>query len=302
MENELAESLKSVHEHRCNFHGLNYFTTQQLLQIRRELGNYKQSKPRTQQLYSLLMSYSLNVTIGDITKAIDEVCTLLSEQAANEEVQEQHSETQSDDVAEKKSVEQTRTEDVEVVDAKPSNEEHSSKEKLTDLISQFSSEEEDVFEQLRALEYSNIMCYKAVKHAFSSTEDDNERMDVAMEWCFDNSYLCDDSEVVIVSSSPSIASGEKPHQSVQASDASPTENCDVQHPVVQQLLDLGYSVELSIKAAKLHHEDFEKASEWCLDDETKHHDGEQSLFSSINESIATSFQDEEDETSTRYIT
>ena len=302
MEDELTESLKSVHEHRRSFHGLNYFTTQQLLQIRRELGNYKQSKPRTQQLYSLLMSYSLNVTVGDIKKAVDEVCTLLGEQAANEEVEEEHTETQSDVVVEKKSVEWTGTEDVEIIDAKTSNEEHSSKEKLSDLISQFSPEEEDIFEQLRALEYSNLMCYKAVKHAFSSTEDDDERMDVAMEWCFDNSNLCDDGDVERASSSPSTASGKEvnlPHQSVSASETSPAENYDVQHPVVQQLLDLGYSAELSVKAAKLYHGDFEKASEWCLDDEAKHHDTEQSLFSSISESFTASFQDEGDEAPTK---
>ena len=301
MENELSESLKSVHEHRQNFHGLNYFTTQQLLQIRRELGNYKQSKPRTQQLYSLLMSYSLNVTASDIERVVDEVCKLFSEQAANEQVEEESTETQLNVVTENKSFELTSAEeDREVSNVKSSNEEYSSKEKLSDLISQLSPEEEDVFEQLRALEFNNVICYKAVRHAFSSTEDDDERMDVAMGWCFDNSNLCDDNEV---SSIPKTASGEEvnlPHQSTPDSNTSLSESYNVQHPVVQQLLDLGYSAELSIKATKLHHGDFEKASEWCLDDEAKHHDTEQTLFSSISEGVTTSFQqDEGDVVSTR---
>ena len=299
MENALSVELDSVHEYRRNFHGLNYFTTQQLLQIRWELGNYKQSKPRTQQLYSLLMNYSLNITAGDIEKTVDEVCTLFSEQAANEEVEEESTETQLNVVTETKSVEWRSAEDREISDAKPSNKEHSSKEELCDLISQLSPEEEDIFEQLHALEYSNIVCYKAVKHAFSSTEDDDEKMNVAMEWCFDNCNLNND----VVRASTTANAAETidaiPHQNVQTK-TSHMESYDFQHPVVQQLLDLGYSAELSIKATKLHHGDFEKASEWCLDDETKHHDIEQILFSSVSEIETRSFQpDEGDKVSTR---
>ena len=294
MENELSESLESVHEHRRSFHGLNYFTTQQLLQIRRELGGYKQSKPGTQQLHSLLMSYSLAITAGDIEKAVDEVCTLFREQAANEEVEEGSTETELNAVTENKSAESR--EEKEVGSTKSLNEERSTKEDLSDLISQLSPEEEDIFEQLRALEYSNVVCYKAVKHAFSFEDnDDDERLDVAMGWCFDNS----DSDVVIVSSSPTTESHTEGDVSHQSAPVSPTGNYDAQNPIVKELIELGYSAELSIKAAKLHHGDFEKASEWCLDDEAKHHDADQTLFSSICDSMTTSFQQDEEQVSPR---
>jgi len=296
MENALSTALHSVHEHRHNFHGLNYFTTQQLLQIRRELGNYKQSKPRTQQLYSLLMSYSLSITASDIEKVVDEVCTLFSEQEANEEIKEKSTKTQLD--AKLDGLKNTK--DEEIVDTKLSNEEQSSKEELSDLISQLTLEEEDIFEQLHALEYSDLMCYEAVKHAFSSSEVDNKRLDTAMEWCLDNCHMYDN-DVMRTGTTGNDAEirNEKPHQNAQTNKKLCMESYDVQDHVVQQLIDLGYPAELSIEAAKLHHGDFEKASEWCLDCEAKHHDTEQPLFSTISEngkiSISQNVQSEKDE-------
>ena len=94
MERELTDLLVTINDHRLQFHALNYFTTQQLLQIRRELGNLKQDGTRevTPQLHSLLSSFSLYITSDDIMNAVETVCLLLNEQEAIYEKQESRNE------------------------------------------------------------------------------------------------------------------------------------------------------------------------------------------------------------------
>ena len=300
MEKELKDLLDSINKQRLEFHALNYFTTQQLLQIRQELGYLKHDSTRevTPQLYSLLSSFSLYITSDEIKDAIEAVCSLLTEQEAIYEKQESRNEafevqlplaTEASIAAEALVTTQPEQNEYNSV-----NDEHvgegDSHNDLKCLIENLSKDEEEIFEQLHDMEYSDLVCYKAVKHAFSSNSDD--KLSEAMKWCFENSsqYKKDDiathslSTVQDVNVNVTNNTQEPSHQYAQfeINKTPPKENIDIKHPVVQKLIESNFTPELAIKGARMFNGNFEQAFEWCLKSENKNIEPQQSSFVSFS--------------------
>lgn len=295
MEKELSSTLDLINDQRHHFHALNYFTTQQVLQIRRELGNLKQDKAVnvTPQLFSLLTSFSLQITANDIKNIVEEVCTLFGEQEGISQNEENEvSDVQLLNVSEDAAVENDTFDETQkekqLVDHK-----HVHKN-LNELIQDLTEDEEEIFVQLHNLGYSKIVCYKAVQHAFSSTENTNsdDVLDTAMEWCFDNANLYDQEDDMNIGFddnskfSPVGNSEESTSDQHGCSEAEKTESISISHPVVQELLKLGFTPELSLKGVELCNGDFEQASEWCLNAETENNETEQPLFATIDNNIS----------------
>ena len=299
MENELKDLLDSINEQRLQFHALNYFTTQQLLQIRQELGNLKQdsTKEVTPQLHSLLSSFSLYITSNDIKNAVETVCSLLNEQEAIYEKQESRNEafevqlplaTDHEVVIATEArvttqPEQTQCNDDHVNEANSQN-------KLQWLIENLSKDEEEIFEQLHdELYYIDIVCYKAVKHAFSSNNDD--KLNEAIKWCFENSSQYENDDIATPSVSPvqdtnvNIDNTQEPsHRDAQFEivKTPPKENIDIKHLVVQKLIESNFTPDLAIKGARKFNGNFEQAFEWCLKSENKNIEPQQSYLVSFS--------------------
>ena len=299
MEKELKDLLDSINEQRLQFHALNYFTTQQLLQIRRELGNLKQDSTRevTPSLYSLLSSFSLYITSDEIKGAIEAVCSILNEQEAIYEKQESKNEAFEVQIplATEASIttETCVTAQPELPQYNSVNDEHVGQENsLKELIENLSKDEEEIFEQLHdALEFSDIVCYKAVKHVFSSNSDD--KLNEAIEWCFENSSQYENDAIA----TPSVSSDDK-NVNINISNntqepsyrdapsemnkSPPKENIDIKHLVVQKLIKSNFTPELAIKGARMFNGNFEQAFEWCLMSENKNIEPQQSSFVSFS--------------------
>ena len=302
MEKELSDTLDLINKHRHHFHALNYFTTQQLLQIRHQFGNLKQNKAAdvTPQLLSLLTSFSLQITASDITNIIEEICSEQEAISRNEE--NEVGEVQSLSISEDEATENTNGETQEenqMTDDKIEEKEHKEKEhkNLSELIQELTEEQEEIFVQLHNLGYSKIVCYKAVQHAFSSAEctSDDDTLDAAMEWCFDNANQYGQNDDTVTTSdtnnkSDAVSDNEgttsDQHGPSEAEKTMPKESISISHPVVQELLELGFTPELSLKGATLCNGNFEQASEWCLNAETESSEIEQPLFASFDNSVS----------------
>ena len=193
MENELKGLRDSINEHRLEFHALNYFTTQQLLQIRRDLGNLRQDDTAkvTPQLHSLLRRFSLHITSNDIKNEVEAVCYLFNEQEAICKKQEDTKEVFEVElplVARANVATELAVNEHEAVTDEPMDKGDSQSE-LKLAIENLSNEEEELFEQLQDLDYSDTVCYNAVKHAMLSKSDD--KLTEAMTWCFNNASQYD---------------------------------------------------------------------------------------------------------------
>ena len=303
MENELKDLLDSIKEQRLKFHALNYFTTQQLLQIRRELGYLKQDSARevTPQLYLLLSSFSLCITSDEIKGAIEAVCIMFKEQELMYKKQESSNEAFEVPLPLATEAEANITTEAWVATQPEQNEYNSvndehvgegdSQNDLKCLIENLSKDEEEIFEQLHDdLEYSDLVCYKAVKHVFSSSSDD--KLNEAMKWCFENSsqYENDDIDDNIITGSIStnqddisdIKKLSNQDAEFEANKTPPKENIDIKHPVVQKLIQSDFTPELAIKGARMFNGNFEQALEWCIKSEEKNIEPQQSSFVSFS--------------------
>ena len=269
MENELKDLLDSIKEQRLKFHALNYFTTQQLLKIRHQLGNLKQDSIAkvTPQLHSLLSTFTLHITSNDIKNVVEMVCLKAideNQDSINEGVEVQFPLTAGANIATE--LEQNKYETVsnEGIDAECSQHEP----KL--LIENLSKDEEELFEQLLDLEYSDIVCYNAVKQAFSS--DSGDKLTDAMTWCFKNASQYNDNSTdhdgdksgTFIDKGPS-------HKDTQSEvdNVAPKEDIDINHVVVQKLIQSSVTPELAIKGAEMFDGDFKQAFEWCSKSEKK---------------------------------
>ena len=289
MENELKDLLDSINEQRLKFHALNYFTTQQLLQIRRELGNLKQDSTRevTPSLYSLLSSFSLYITSDEIKSAIEAVCSMFKEQETIYEKQRNKHEAFEVQLplATVLSIASETTQPEQNEYNSMANE--NTQNELKILIESFSEDEEEIFEQLHdGLEYSDLICYKAVKHVFSSNSVD--KLNEAIKWCFENSSQYEDDDIATHSVSTDqddISDIKKPSSQdaqFEANKTPPKENIDIKHPVVQQLIQSNFAPELAIKGARMFNGNFNQALEWCLKSENKNIEPQQSSFVSFS--------------------
>ena len=71
MEEKLEEWKEEVKNARNEFYELNYYTTHQLLVLRRELGRLKASVPLPAQVMALLQSISCDITPNDVETAVE---------------------------------------------------------------------------------------------------------------------------------------------------------------------------------------------------------------------------------------
>ena len=285
MEAELSKTLGLIDQQRHEFHALNYFTTQQLLQIRCELGILKQNKSAevTPQLLSLLTSFSLQITANDIKNAVEEVCISSSEQAVCMKAENKVVEVQSPTISEVKIDEgtfDTIQKENQLADGELVEKEHRD---LDELIQELTADEEEIFVQLLNLRYSKVVCYHAVKHAFLSAENAkmDDILDVAMDWCFDNANQYKNDSINREETTPD---QDGPAEAEKT--AMTEENITISHTAVQKLLELGFSPELSLKGARLCNGDFDQASEWCLNAETSNNEMEQPLFASLEDNTS----------------
>ena len=286
MEEELKGLLKSISEQRLEFHALNYFTTQQLLQIRRELGNLRQDTTRevTPQLYSLLSCFSLHITSDEIKNIVESVCLILNEQEAIYEKQESRNEDYEMQLPLTTEVSIVTGPHVAIEPEHSVNDEcvaeEDSHNKLNFLIENLSKYEEEIFDQLHDLDYSDIVCYNAVKHVFSSNSD--SKLSEAIEWCFKNSdqYENDITPSVSTDQDLNIVNDiqEPSHQIMQFEmNRTPSKEIfDIKHLVVQKLIQSNFTPELAIKGARMFNGNFEQAFEWCIKSENKNMELEQS--------------------------
>ena len=282
MENELKGLRDSINEHRLEFHALNYFTTQQLLLIRRELGNLRQDGTAkvTPQLHSLLCSFSLHITSSDIKNEVEAVCYLFNEQEAickKQENTKEAFEVELPLVTRANVATELAVNEHEAVTGEPMDEGDSQSE-LKLAIENLSNEEEELFEQLQDLDYSDTVCYNAVKHAMLSKSD--KKLTEAMTWCFKNASQYDDSTTASVSSDhgsnkrKTVAIGEPFHKDI-TDITQPKEIIDIKHAVVQKLIQSNFMPELAIKGARMFNGNFEQAFEWCLESEKKSNEPQQ---------------------------
>jgi len=296
MEKELNDLHDSINAHRLEFHALNYFTTQQLLQIRRDLGNLKQGRAKgiTPQLYSLLSSFSLDITSDDIKGIVEAICTIFNEQEANYEKQESINEMveiQLPHVTETSVASEPEiTESEYQLATDECMDERNSQNELKMLIENLSEHEEEIFEQLhRDLEFSEIVCYYAVKHAFSSNSDNV--LGEAMRWCHKNynQYENDDVPTISIAANENITNNiEEPtykDPQLEMDETPPKEVIDIKHHVVQKLIQSNFTPELSIKGANMFNGNFEQAFKWCLKSENKDNELQQSSFVSFSSAI-----------------
>ena len=300
MEKELSGTLDLINEQRHHFHALNYFTTQQLLQIRHELGSIKQNKAAdvTPQLLSLLTSFSLQISPSDIKDVVEEVCTLFSEQEAIGRKEENEvSEILSPTVSEDKVLAEDHTTHDKTRQLVDNEHVEKDQKSLDKLIQDLAEDEEEIFVQLQDMDYSKIVCYKAVQHAFSSTDNttNDDILGAAMNWCFDNynqfdqnndtvTILDDSNHPNTVSSNEEMICDES--RPLDAEETVPEETISISNPIVQELLKLGFTPELSLKGAKLCNGSFEQAAEWCLNAETGSSETEQPLFASFDNNVS----------------
>ena len=284
MEEELSCLIKSVNEQRQNFHALNYFTTQQLLQIRCNLGKLKQDNAAdvTPQLYSLLRSFSWQITVNEIKDIVGKVFALLNEQKAN--CENEDSEYDTPEILQSETTEHVNVENLEE-ETQPMDSKEDIHEDLKGLIENLPKDKEEIFEELRGYDYTEIVCYKAVQYAFSLHENasNDDLLDAAMDWCFDNANQYNQNKnLKFDDTTESPQETELPQGNVQqeVKKAVPKMIYSVKHPVVQELLKLDFPLELAIEGAKLFHGNFEQAAEWCLNAETEGGNSQQSLFTS----------------------
>ena len=269
MEIELKDLLDSIKEQRLKFHALNYFTTQQLLKIRHQLGNLKQDSTAkvTPQLHSLLSTFTLHITSNDIKNVVEMVCLKATDEkqdSINKAVEGQFLLTAGANIAIELDQNEHETVCNEGMDAE------CSQHKLKVLIENLSKEEEELFEQLLDLEYSDIVCYNAVKQAFSSNSGD--KLTDAMTWCFENAGQYNANftnhgshkSVTFINKGPS-------HKDTQleVDNVPPKEDININHVVVQKLIQLNITPELAIKGAGMFDGDFKQAFEWCSKSEKK---------------------------------
>ena len=285
MEAEVNSTLGLINEQRHKFHALNYFTMQQLLQIRCELGILKQNKSAevTPQLLSLLACFSLQITAYDIKNIIEEVYTSFSEHSICMKEENEVVKVQSPTISEDKIVEGTcdaTQKESQLADGELVEKGHKD---LGKLIQELNNDEEEIFVQLLDLRYSKVVCYNAVKHAFLSAENASidDILNIAMDWCFDNAnqYKNDN-----INNEETMPDQDGPVEAKKT--AMTEENITISHNAVQKLLELGFSPELSLKGAKLCNGDFDQASEWCLNAEISNNEMERPLFASLEDNTS----------------
>ncbi len=104
MERDLSRWRDTIREERGNFYHLNYFTTQQLLSLREELGCFKEGRadrPIKPEIMALLQSVSRNITPQNVKESLFNIIALFGEQTALDESSEEYVKAIQDGVTHK---------------------------------------------------------------------------------------------------------------------------------------------------------------------------------------------------------
>ncbi len=104
MERDLSRWRDTIREERNHFYHLNYFTTQQLLSLREELGCFKEGRadrPIKPEIMALLQSVSRNITPQDVKESLFDIVAIIGEQTALDESSEEYVKAIQDGVTHK---------------------------------------------------------------------------------------------------------------------------------------------------------------------------------------------------------
>ena len=104
MEEDLKDWRDAIRHQRNNFYHLNYFTTQQLLSLREELGCFKEGRadrPIKPEIMALLQSVSLDITPQNVKDSLFNIIAILGEQTALDESSEEYVKAIQDSVTHK---------------------------------------------------------------------------------------------------------------------------------------------------------------------------------------------------------
>ena len=104
MERDLSRWRNTIRDERDNFYHLNYFTTQQLLSLRWELGCFKEGRadrPIKPEVMALLQSVSRDITPQNVKESLFDIIAILGEQTALDESSEEYVKAIQDSVTHK---------------------------------------------------------------------------------------------------------------------------------------------------------------------------------------------------------
>ena len=221
MEKDLAEWQKNVKNYRKQYPHLNYYTSQQLLDLRKELGKLKKNpeSPASHALKQLLLSVTPNPSQSKIASALSNAVKTMSKNISSLEMQVQ----QKNNFSAKSAV------------------------PIFDLTA-LSEEKKEIF---KTLHDDYVLKISVILAAYSELEEDAEEEEVR-EWCMEHEHEFkdeDDVELLVMSA-----------ESNEDEDPIAEDN-----PLVLELLEEGYSLEIAIEAVQKAKQDPQLAREIASD-------------------------------------
>ena len=222
MENNLVEWQKNVEKYRKQYPHLNYYTSQQLLDLRKELGKLKKDPKSfaSHELKQLLLSVTPNPSQSKITFALSNAMKAMSKNTSSSGMK----------------VKQTNVFSTKSVTP------------AFDLTA-LSEERKEILKALRDDYDFKVFVILA---AFSELEEDADEDDVR-EWCMEHEHEFKDEDDVDLSAVMSAESNE---------DEDPIAEDD---PLVLELLEEDYSLEIAIEAVQKAKQDPQLAREIASD-------------------------------------
>ncbi len=297
MEKDLNDWRDTIRHQRNKFYHLNYFTTQQLLSLRYELGLFKESRadrPIKSEIMALLQSVSRDISPQNVKESLFEIIALFGEQAALDQSSEEYV----------KAIQNRMT---HTCKAKSYNLPHrnmqfrkKSSERIKDIVVNDNIPEAilsiDELTDIQKIILANLnenygFRTKLVLLAFDRCAK-TENEEVIVEWCNENSKdfpypdseeetastmsYDDDDHDSITSDSPSHTTMDCEGPSAPTTTDSLGKNqkinakihfrqLDKHHPTVMDLVEAGFDLEQSIKAASKYPDDPSAAIDY-LDD------------------------------------
>ena len=304
MEEDLNDWRDTIRHQRNHFYHLNYFTTQQLLSLREELGCFKEGRadrPIKPEIMALLQSVSLDITPQNVQDLLCDIIAILGEQTALDKSSEGYVKAIQDSVTHKANRYNDSLKHNLADSIKPSIQFNKKTLSATqDDISQPQLSIDDLTDNQKTI-LANVkqtcnLRTKLVLLAFDRCAKADDE-DVVVEWCLDNSenfpYPDSDEETAssmsyddddhdsITSDRPSHATTMDYEEQRTITDASAGNRkinarihirqhvpIDEHHPTVTDLVEAGFDLEQSIKAASKYPDDPSAAMDYLDDSNT----------------------------------
>ena len=323
MEEDLNNWRDTIRDERGNFYHLNYFTTQQLLSLREELGCFKEGRadrPIKPEIMALLQSVSLDITPQNVKDSLFNIIAILGEQTALDESSEEYVKAIQDSVTHKanrynESLKNNLAADSIKLSIQSNKKTLNATQVLKNIvvnddISQPQLSIDDLTDNQKTILANVKQTYslhtKHVLLAFDRCAKADDE-DVVVEWCLEHSedfpYPDSDEETASTTSyddddHDSITSDSPSHTTTMDYSVPPTKTdssagnrkinarihirqhvpIDEHHQTVIDLVEAGFDLEQSIKAASKYPNDPSAAIDY-LDDSNIEEGG--SLFQSI---------------------